>query len=93
MIKPANTNHNDINNDGPAMFSVEYSEKGMGDYESYMIVKITDLPVESATMPVCACNAIKLFVGKKGDIVDVYGNSNHPNARFFTDDTVLTGPL
>lgn len=87
MIKPANTNHNDINNDGPAIFSVEYSEKGMGDYESYMIVKITDLPVEEGDDARFACNAIKLFVGKKGDIVDVYGNSNHPNAKFFTDDT------
>jgi hypothetical protein len=25
-----------------------------------------------------------MFVGKKGDVVDVYGNSNHPNAILFS---------
>ena len=28
-----------------------------------------------------------MFVGKKGNKVDVYGNSDHPNAKFFTNDT------
>ena len=26
-----------------------------------------------------------MFVGKKGDFVDVYGNSSHPNAKFLTE--------
>lgn len=25
-----------------------------------------------------------MFAGKKGDVVDVYGNTNHPNAIFFS---------
>ncbi len=30
---------------------------------------------------------MKMFVGKKGDVISVYGNSDHPNAKFFTDDS------
>ncbi|RLD71219.1 MAG: hypothetical protein DRJ10_19625 [Bacteroidetes bacterium] len=29
---------------------------------------------------------LKMFVGKSGDIVDVYGNSNHPDAYLFLDE-------
>jgi len=32
-----------------------------------------------------AMDGMKMFVGKKGDFVDVYGNSNHPNAKFLTE--------
>lgn len=32
-------------------------------------------------------SGMKMFVGKKGDIVDVYGNSDHPNAVFFSAET------
>ena len=28
-----------------------------------------------------------MFVGRTGDVVDLYGNSNHPDARFFTEET------
>ena len=87
ILKPLNINFNDGEDNGEALFSVEYSEKAMGDYEAHMIVKITDLPVENAEDAQFACDAIQLFVGKKGDVVDVYGNSNHPNAKFFTDES------
>lgn len=86
LIKPSNMNIRDNENVG-AMFSIEYSEKGMGEYESYMIIGIADLPLPNATLFPYAMNSLKMFVGKKGDIVDVYGNSNHPNAKFFTDKT------
>ncbi|MFA6401667.1 MAG: hypothetical protein WCX31_08590 [Salinivirgaceae bacterium] len=87
IIKPSNLNHNDTEKLGEAMYSVEYSEKGLGDYEAYMIVQISNLPMASTIIDRYAVNAIKMFVGKKGDIIDVYGNSNHPNAQFFTDKT------
>ena len=30
-------------------------------------------------------DGMKMFVGKTGDQVDVYGNSSHPNAKFLTE--------
>jgi hypothetical protein len=86
IIKPANLNHKDSHS-GQALYRVEYSAKGTGDYEEYMVVEIADLPVVAPSIDRFGMDAIKMFAGKKGDIVDVYGNSNHPNARFFTDDT------
>jgi hypothetical protein len=32
-------------------------------------------------------STLKMFAGKNGDIIDVAGNSNHPNATFFTGDS------
>jgi len=87
VIKPYNLNRNDAEDAGLAMYSVEYSEKKLGDYEAYMIIQIANLTLPNAETDSYAVDAIKMFVGKNGDIVDVYGNSNHPNARFFTDET------
>ena len=30
-------------------------------------------------------DGMKMFVGKRGDQVDVFGNSSHPNAKFLTE--------
>ncbi len=82
LIKPSNL---DVKNDSEmagAMFSIEYSERKMGDYEAHMIVGIAEMPLSSADP--FSVNTLKMFVGKKGNIVDVYGNSNHPNAKFNT---------
>ncbi len=85
LIKPRNLNLKDNSSESEAMFSIEYSEKGMGEYETYMIVGIADLPLPAPIFAPYAMNSLKMFVGKKGDIIDVYGSSNHPNAHFFTD--------
>ena len=87
LIKPYNLNREDDADAGDAMYSVEYSEEGMGDYEAYMIIQIADIPLPDANADQFAVDNLKMFVGKKGDLIDVYGNSNHPNAKFFTDDT------
>ncbi|MDA3892624.1 MAG: hypothetical protein PF517_13245 [Salinivirgaceae bacterium] len=87
LLKPVNMNINDADENGNAMYSVEYSEKGMGDYEAYMIVQIADLDNTNGNDDRYAVDAIKMFVGKNGDNIDIYGNSNHPNAKFFTDET------
>ena len=47
-----------------------------------MLVAIAGLPI-SETNPF-AINTLKMFVGKKGSLVDVFGNTNHPNATLFT---------
>ncbi len=86
IIKPYNLNRNDDGAAGMAMYSVEYSEDKLGDYDAHMIIEITGLPLPAASIDRFAVDAIKMFVGKNGDIIDVYGNSNHPNARFFTDE-------
>jgi hypothetical protein len=87
LIKPYNLNREEDADAGDAMFKVKYSEVGMGDYDAYMIVEIADLPLPDANWDAFAVNNLKMFVGKKGNMVDVYGNSNHPNAQFFTDKT------
>jgi len=80
IFKPYNLNRKNNLNAANAMGSIEYSEKGTGDYETYMIVEIAGLPV--APSQTYAVETMKMFVGKKGDVIDVIGNSNHPNARF-----------
>jgi hypothetical protein len=87
LLKPYNINREDNGDATNAMFSIEYSEKGMGDYDAYMIVQISDFPLPSGDINRFAVDNLKMFVGKNGDIIDVYGNSNHPNAQFFTDNT------
>jgi hypothetical protein len=87
IIKPYNCDR--IKNDEAteAIFKVEYSEVGTADYNRFMIVEIAGLPMKSAKAEPYAINSLKMFVGKNGNTVDVYGNSNHPNAKFFTDKT------
>ena len=87
LLKPYNINRADDDGLGDAMYSIEYSEAGMGEYDAYMIVQIANIPLPNAELEPYAANNIKMFVGKKGDIIDVYGNSNHPNATFFTEET------
>ncbi len=82
IFKPYNLNRDENAHAADAMGRIEYSEKGNKDYEAYMIVEITGLPLPGETAQPYAVKSLKMFVGKNGDIVDVVGNSNHPNARF-----------
>lgn len=81
ILKPYNINRdeNDVNN---AVFRIDYSEAGEAGYEAQMIVSITDLPEWDDRFWM---NNMKMFVGKNGDVVELYGNSNHPNAYFYTE--------
>jgi hypothetical protein len=91
VIKPYNMNRKDDKGAGDAIYKVEYSEEGTDEYEAYMVVEIAGIPLPSAEQEPFAVNAIKMFVGKKGDRVDVYGNSNHPNAQFNYHDGEAVG--
>ncbi|MBN2485080.1 MAG: hypothetical protein JXB34_03805 [Bacteroidales bacterium] len=91
LIKPVNLNRKDNSIESQAMFSIEYSEEGIGDYESYMIVSIADLPLSRIFDRRFEMESLKMFVGKNGNIVDVYGNSNHPNAQFNYNDEKTVG--
>lgn len=84
LIKPSNLNINDRSELADAMFRVEYSEGDAYGYDAHMIVEIADMPLNTADE--FSVDALKMFVGKKGDVVDVYGNSNHPLATMFGSD-------
>jgi hypothetical protein len=68
-------------------FKIDYSERGDRGYEAYMIVSISNLPVEHPLVDPYSMKTLKMFVGKNGSVVDVYGNSDHPNAVFFSSQT------
>lgn len=68
------------------LYKVEYSETE-ANYDARMIVTLYNLPLNSNDPG--SINNMKMFVGKKGDIIDVYGNSNHPNIKLI--DPAFTG--
>jgi len=69
-----------------AMYRIDYSEGGEMGYSHHMIVAIDGLPLEDPLTNPFSISTFKMFVGKNGDVVSVYGNSEHPNATFFTGD-------
>jgi len=78
IIKPYNLNrkkHSDWSN---TIGRIAYSEKITDQYDATMTVEIAGLPVVN-TFEV---GSMKMFVGRRGDVIDVIGNSNHPKARF-----------
>lgn len=85
IIKPYNCDRIKNANASEAIFRIDYSELGSTGYDAQMEVRIAGLPTGNPLNNTYAINNLKMFVGKKGDIVDVYGNSNHPNAKFFTN--------
>lgn len=87
IIKPYNCDRIKDAEATEAVIKVEYSEVGNKNYNRYMIVEIAGFPMKVDRDGLFAINTLKMFVGKNGDIVDVYGNSNHPFAKFFTDKT------
>lgn len=91
IFKPYNIDRRKNADATMTMASIEYSEAGSTGYDAYMIVEIAGLPLPNATSQPYAVETLKMFVGKKGDIIDVIGNSNHPNARFNTYDTETKG--
>jgi len=87
IIKPANLDVIHDADAGEGIFKIEYDSESDLGYDAHMIVSIANLTLEEANIDPYSMRTLKMFVGKTGDIVDVYGNSDHPNARFFTEDT------
>lgn len=85
LFKPSNINVNGKGEIADAMIRIKYSEVKLQDYEAHMIVDIIDIPID--IQDEFAVDNLKMFVGKKGGIVDVYGNSNHPQATMFGSGT------
>lgn len=85
ILKPYNINRVENENAPMAVYKINYSEVGTAKYDRFMTVTIAHLPMPSEDVEPYAVNRLKMFVGIKGDYVDVFGNTNHPNARFFTE--------
>ena len=83
ILKPYNINRQDDADAGDATFRIDYSEAGEHGYDAHMIVSIAELPTPDPLDEPWAMDGLKMFAGRNGDVVDVYGNSNHPNAIFF----------
>ena len=82
IVNPYIINHND--NDGKlqknSMYKIEYSSAGeIVGYDRYMIISISGL--EKDKINNYWANSLKMFVGAKGSVIDIYGNTNHPNCR------------
>ncbi len=81
ILKPYNWDRTGITNSEKTILRVDYSEKTDANYESHMIVTINGWN-ETLTDRFHMDN-LKMFAGKNGDRIDVYGNSNHPDAWLF----------
>lgn len=86
IIKPYNCDRPKNVNAKDAIFRIDYNEGGALGYDAQMEVSISGLPLENPLDEPYSISTLKMFAGKKGDVVDVYGNSNHPNARLFSGD-------
>jgi len=84
VVKPYNCDRKKNGNSGDAMFRINYEEQPASGYDAQMEVLISGLPLPSPLSEPYAMNTLHMFAGKKGDVVDVFGNSNHPNAVLFT---------
>ena len=85
MIKPYNLDRTNESRMAEAMFRIDYSGAGELGYDRHMVVSIADLPEIDPLLAPFSMDGMKMFVGKKGDNVDVFGNSSHPNAKFLTE--------
>jgi len=83
IIKLFNINRVENPNAGEAIVRIDYTEEGSAGYDAEMEVSISGLPLPSPLDEPFAINTLHMFAGKKGNVVDVYGNSNHPNAILF----------
>lgn len=84
IVKPYNCNRLENANVKDALFRIDYTEGGALGYDAQMEVSISGLPLENPLENPYSVSALKMFVGKKGDVVDVFGNTNHPNAVLFS---------
>jgi len=82
VIKPYNCNRTSNGGIKDAIFQIKYDEQTDLGYEAQMEVSISGMPLPLDNP--FAISTLRMFAGRKGDIVDVYGNSTHPNAGFFT---------
>jgi hypothetical protein len=84
VLYPKNFDRTDNSFVSGMMYKVEYSEAD-ANYDKTMTVSISGLPA----LGIYGMDNLKMFAGKKGDNIDLYGNSNHPYLILF--DRSFTG--
>ena len=81
ILNPYHLDRTDLDADESAFLRIDYTEDH-ADYEAAMTVSIAGVvAVENGDI-----DNLKLFVGKNGNIVEVMGNSNHPNINIIDED-------
>ncbi|MBI5219804.1 MAG: hypothetical protein HY958_12830 [Bacteroidia bacterium] len=78
ILNPYNINKNWGATYASTMYMVEYSEAGENSYQKQMTVSIANFPLIPGNTN--SINNLKMFVGKNGNQLTLWGNSNHPNA-------------
>ncbi len=86
IIKFKNLNANTAEKFENTMLRLEYSEDPAttNGYDETMQVMISDWPLDSTDR--YSLKNLMMFVGRAGSRVDVYGNSDHPNAWLLLPD-------
>ncbi len=81
LLRPHYWDKSDTSNLDSTLFRIDYSEAGDSIYDATMVVSIYkwDLNLNDRFH----MDNMKMFVGKAGDRIDVFGNSNHPDAWLF----------
>ena len=87
ILNPYNINRNLDPAIASAMYRIDYSEGGEFGYSHHMIVTLAGPPMANPQFEPYSISTLKMFVGRNGDVVSIYGNSEHPNAQFFNGDT------
>jgi hypothetical protein len=85
LLKPYNIDRMQDVELEDAMYRIDYNSNDVF-YDASMTVSIAGLPMVTPLENPYSMRALKLFAGKKGDIIDVYGNSDHPNAILISGD-------
>jgi hypothetical protein len=85
ILKPYNLNRTADDILPETMYRVDYSEVGTANYDKTMTVEIVNMSNDNSDM--YRVDNLKMFAGEKDGIVELYGNSNHPDAQFFTDES------
>ena len=80
LMKPFNLDRIRNEDKPDAMYRVDYSEARDHGYDAEMLVYAAGLPVADPLENPYSLSALKMFAGRRGNIIDVYGNSDHPNA-------------
>ncbi|MEQ8927461.1 MAG: hypothetical protein RLO81_16690 [Fulvivirga sp.] len=85
ILKPYNINRSEGDGQLNAMYRIDYNSAGNDIYDATMEVAISGLRTDRPQDDDFAMRKLRMFVGRTGDVVDVFGNSNHPRARLFPD--------
>ena len=78
LLKPYDINRSEDEALANVFYRIEYSEDDP-IYAESMWIAITNLP-ESLGL-----DNLQIFAGTNGEVIDVFGNSNHPNILLFDE--------